>query len=122
MKYHQKWQACAINKKEKSDYFETKVPGNVQRDYAEYLGIIEDLQFGNNVSKLEKTESFYWEYRTEIHYDAKPGEKVYFVAEGIDYKFDILLNEKKIYSGEGMYRETRGRETRGRFSCLLPFV
>ena len=117
MKYHQKWQACAINKKEKSDYFETKVPGNVQRDYAEYLGIIEDLQFGNNVSKLEKTESFYWEYRTEIHYDAKPGEKVYFVAEGIDYKFDILLNEKKIYSGEGMYRETRGR-----FSCLLPFV
>ena len=107
MKYHQKWQACAINKKEKSDYFETKVPGNVQRDYAEYLGIIEDLQFGNNVSKLEKTESFYWEYRTEIHYDAKPGEKVYFVAEGIDYKFDILLNEKKIYSGEGMYTPVR---------------
>ena len=71
------------------------------------------MQFGNNVSKLEKTESFYWEYRTEIHYDAKPGEKVYFVAEGIDYKFDILLNEKKIYSGEGMYRETRGQGDKG---------
>lgn len=107
MKFYQKWQACAINENEKSDYFSATVPGNVQRDYAEYLGILDDLQFGNNVAKLEKTESFYWEYRTEIHYEAKPDEKIYFVAEGIDYKYSILLNENEIYFGEGIYTPVR---------------
>lgn len=103
MRFNQDWKARILDGEHKTDYFSATVPGNVQRDYAEHIGILENLQFANNVAKLESVEKSTWEYKAELNYDLKPDQKLYFVAEGIDYIFDILLDGEKVYSQEGMY-------------------
>lgn len=40
---------------------------------------------------------------TALRYEAAPGEEVYFHAGGIDYRFEIRLNERKLYASEGMF-------------------
>ena len=53
-------------------------------------------------------EDNYYTYKTSFR---KPslgtGEKLYFISKGIDYKFDIFINNKKIWSQEGMFTWVR---------------
>ncbi|MBQ8895056.1 MAG: hypothetical protein IJ043_11700 [Clostridia bacterium] len=102
MRYEQKWQAGRYDPAGKESYplFPAEVPGNVQYDYSKFIGI-DDLMYGTNTEKLLETENWYWEYRTRL--DFVPGKQVWFVAEGIDYKFDVLLNGVNLHSQEGMY-------------------
>lgn len=102
MKFYQNWEACVCCSDGQKEYFKASVPGNVQKDYAEHIGI-NDLFFGNSLTKLEKTEGYTWEYRTVLDFTPEAQKKVFFVAEGIDYIFDILLDGKNIFSQEGMY-------------------
>lgn len=106
MKQHQTWEAGILNSDGKWEYFPAVVPGNVQRDYAEYSGILENIQYGTNVTQLTQVEDCTWKYRTVLDFEAAEDEKVFFVAEGIDYIFDILLDGKKLCSKEGMYSPT----------------
>lgn len=104
MRYQQNWQAGRYDPTGQTAYplFAAEVPGNVQFDYAKSLGLtLDDLQYSNTAQQLEETEKYYWEYRTTLTYE--DGPSVWFVAEGIDYKFDILLNGVKLHSQEGMY-------------------
>ena len=92
MRFEQSWegrpyQPEAVNH---HPFFSVEVPGNIQYDYARFLGI-ENLQFANTVKQLEKTEDFFWEYRTFLSFRVHPGERAVLVAEGVDYQFDILL-------------------------------
>lgn len=104
MKFTQTWQARLLdsNLNEKSDFFPAEVPGNVQYDYAQYAGW-EDFQYGCNVKQYEALEDDYWEYRCKPHFSAGPEDSVWFVAEGIDYIFDIYLDGQKLLTQEGMY-------------------
>ncbi|MBE5783785.1 MAG: hypothetical protein E7329_10775 [Clostridiales bacterium] len=104
MRYEQNWEGRPYDPSGISDhpFFPVEVPGNIQYDYAKYLGI-EDLQYANTVKRLEETEGFFWEYRTHLSYEAEKGQKIMLVAEGVDYQFDILLDGEKIHSQEGMY-------------------
>ena len=53
--------------------------------------------------KFDEIEDYTWQYSTTLNYDKKPGEEIWFVAEGIDYSYDILLDGEKLLSGEGMF-------------------
>lgn len=105
-KFYQKWEAGILDSGICNEYFPAEVPGNVQRDYAKHIGILENLHFGTTAKALEAVEDCTWLYRAFLEYDEKTGNRVFFVAEGIDYIFDILIDGKVIKSQEGMYTKT----------------
>ncbi len=102
MKLYMEWQARAVRKDGHSDWFPATVPGNVQYDYGKMMGC-GDINQGDNVTKFRATEDYTWEYRTWLSFDEMEGEKAYFVSEGIDYKFDILIDGECVLRHEGMY-------------------
>lgn len=79
------------------------VPGAVQLDWAKATGM-PDYKVGDNFKQYAWTWKKYWRYRTELSLpNLKDGERLYFVSKGIDYDYDILLDNKLIYSHEGMF-------------------
>jgi len=98
MIFHQTWTA----KGNDGFVFPASVPGTIQNDYAKARNW-GDVQYADNVYRYETIEDWAWTYQTILNYQADSDEKVYFMAEGIDYQFDILLNGNKIFSQEGMY-------------------
>ena len=102
MKFNQQWQARAIRPDGPSAWFPAEVPGNVQYDYGKFMGW-GDINWADNVTKFRATEDYWWEYRTTLNYDLKPGERAVFVTEGIDYIYDILIDGEKRLSREGMF-------------------
>ena len=54
--------------------------------------------FSDNVEALEAVEDVFWIYKTKLDFKAESGDSVFFVAEGIDYIFDIILDGKKLHS------------------------
>ena len=102
MKFTQQWEGrnCAS---EQNPWFPATVPGNIQKDYAVFAGF-EDWQYADNYKQFLPFENDAWMYRTALQYDKKEGERVFFVSEGINYRYDIALNGRNIYSYEGMFR------------------
>lgn len=92
--------------KECGSFFDVEVPGNIQHDYAVAEGW-GDIMYSDNVMKFREIEDYYWIYRTELDFKVSEGERAVFVAEGIDYIFDILIDGKCLYSHEGMYTRTQ---------------
>ena len=102
MKFYQEWQGRSLTEGRDS-YFPARVPGTIQSDYAKANGF-GDVQYSNNTDKFRELEDDHWEYKTALKYEAKPGERVFFVSHGIDYKYEVLLNGEEVYSYEGMFR------------------
>jgi len=102
MKFAQKWQARAIRPEGPGEWFPAQVPGNVQKDYGAHMGW-GDINYADNVTKFRGTEGYTWEYRTVLDYACGEGEKAVFVAEGIDYIYDILIGGEEKLSHEGMF-------------------
>lgn len=98
MKFHQSWTAVGQDGFE----FPARVPGTLQSDYAQARGW-GDIQYADTVYRFEEIEDWAWVYKTRLDFRAQPEEQVFFVAEGIDYSFDICLNGSVIHSQEGMY-------------------
>lgn len=79
------------------------VPGAVQLDIAkaEKYG---PYYFAENWKDYLWMEDMFFTYKTSFR---KPklnnGEQLFFVSKGIDYKFDIYINQQKILSREGMF-------------------
>lgn len=102
MRFNQTWKAAICGGENAGRYFPASVPGNVQRDYAGFIGL-KNLHYGQTLKVLEKTENECWCYKTALEFNAKADERVYFVAEGIDYRYEIILNGETLFAGEGMY-------------------
>ena len=84
-------------------WVDATVPGAVQLDYAraEKYG---PYYYGDNWKDYLWMEDVYWTYSTEFPKpDLKADEELYFTSKGIDYKFDIIFNDKIIQSQEGMF-------------------
>lgn len=80
------------------------VPGNVQLDYiTAHPEFCRDINYGMEHKKMVELEPYTWVYRTVLNYDAAPEERVFFVTEGIDYIWDIVINGNTVYSHEGMF-------------------
>ncbi len=99
MIYRQNWFG---NRTGENAWFPAQVPGNIQNDYAKFhkWG---DINFADNYKRYAALEADTWRYRTELVYEAAPGEDIYFVSGGIDYQFDVLLNGQPVFSQEGMF-------------------
>ena len=102
MKFPQKWLARAIRPDGPTEWFPAEVPGNVQYDYGRFMGW-GDINIGENVTRFRETEDWTWEYCATLDYKLDPGEKAYFVSEGIDYIFDIIVDGENRLSYEGMF-------------------
>lgn len=81
-------------------WFNANVPGNIQNDYALHYGW-GDINYGSNCLRYKELEDSVWYYRAEFDIDST--KKVFFISGGIDYIYDISLNDEKIYSHEGMF-------------------
>ncbi len=88
-----------------SESFPASVPGNAQLDYAKAMGFADDWFFGDNFHKFDGLEDCFWKYSTSL--PKLPSGCNFFIAKGIDYRFDIFLDGKKIYSQEGMFAPVR---------------
>ena len=109
MKFSQTWQASLLATSDPASTiatFPAEVPGNLQYDLAVHEGIADTLMYSTTAERFLEVEDNYWKYETTLDYETKPGERAYFVAEGIDYIFDILIDGKTVYSHEGMYTKT----------------
>lgn len=102
MKYPQIWQARAIRPDGPSEWFLARVPGNVQADYSQWMDW-GDIGYGHNVERFAETEAYGWEYRTILSCPRQENEQLFFVAEGIDYRFDIRVDGVERLSHEGMF-------------------
>jgi len=104
MKYKQNWTVFAHDGTgARTERFPAEVPGNVQRDLARHMGWLDSLQYADNVRKLEPYRNCFWTYETRLAFEAEENSSVFFVAEGIDYEFDILLDGSPVWHQEGMY-------------------
>lgn len=104
MKLYQNWKGARADKDNNTltDFFPVQVPGNIQYDYGAYAQF-GDLHYGDTVTRFKETESWFWKYRADINVEPKQGERVWFVAEGIDYISTIFLNGKKLVTHEGQF-------------------
>lgn len=84
MKFYQIWQGRSCTEG-RNDWFPATVPGNIQKDYA-VVNNFADVQFADNYKQFLPLEDDHWEYRTELKFDRVPGEKVFFVTKGIQYR------------------------------------
>ncbi len=79
------------------------VPGAVQLDLAKALNY-EPYYVGENWKDYEWMEDQYFIYRSTFK---KPmyqeNERCFFVSKGIDYEFEIILNEEVLFYQEGMF-------------------
>lgn len=82
--------------------FAASVPGNIQLDYANAMGW-GDINYGENCKKYPELEPYAWDYRTTFTAAPAPGERLFFVSGGIDYEYDVLLNDAVLYHGEGTF-------------------
>ncbi|HJZ39483.1 MAG TPA: glycoside hydrolase family 2 TIM barrel-domain containing protein [Bacteroidales bacterium] len=79
------------------------VPGAVQLDVAKAENY-NTWYYGENWKDYLWMEDSYFIYRTSFSMPAiKSGERVFFYSGGIDYVFDILLNDEKLFQQEGMF-------------------
>jgi len=86
------------------EWYAADVPGAVQLDYAnaKKWG---DYSYAENWKDYLWMEDMFWTYKTTFQKpQLEDGEQYYFVSKGIDYKFEIILNGKNIYSQEGMFK------------------
>ncbi|MBR6569453.1 MAG: hypothetical protein IKK75_03270, partial [Clostridia bacterium] len=102
MKYNQNWRARAIRPDGASEWFNARVPGNVQYDYGRVMGW-GDMQYADNANRYGETEDYSWEYRTQLCFERAGHEQAVFVAEGVDYQFNILVDGECRLSHEGMF-------------------
>lgn len=104
MIYPLTWKAARFDPKNQThaEMFPAEVPGNIQYDYAVHHGF-GDFPFSDHVLQFQAIEDFWWIYRTQLQYDPVDGDRVFFIAEGIDYSYDIRIDSATILSSQGMF-------------------
>lgn len=100
-----KWELGTTKEKNASpaNWIPAVVPGAVQLDIAK------DKKWGpfyyaENWKDYLPFEDQYYTYRTNFSKpELKAGERYFFISKGIDYEFDIFLNNEKLFHQEGMF-------------------
>jgi beta-mannosidase len=83
------------------------VPGAVQVDIAA-AEKYPTWYYAENWKNYLWMEDSYFTYRASfIKPVLKKGEHLFFYSKGIDYTFDILMNDEKIFQQEGMFTEVK---------------
>jgi len=86
-------------------WFTAQVPGAVQLDIMKGENYAQPWWYGDNFRQFDWMESWYFTYKTNFKKPSlKRGEQLFFFSKGIDYQFQIYLNNQKIWEQEGMFR------------------
>ena len=85
--------------------FPARIPGNLQADFlAAYPDFCPDPEFADNSRALIPTEEWIWVYTLIPPKIAPSGdERLFFVTEGIDYRWELLLDGERLLAYEGMF-------------------
>lgn len=84
-------------------YVPARVPGAVQLDWARAEGY-PDYTYGDNFKQYRWMEDVYWIYRARLDLPALgPGERVFFVCGGVDYRFQVFVAGRRVHDQEGMF-------------------
>ncbi len=84
--------------------FPASVPGNIQLDFiTAHPAFAGDLNVGLEHRKMLALEPYTWFYTTTLDCAPEPGEKLWFVTEGIDYLWSLELDGETFYTHEGMF-------------------
>ena len=84
-----------------SDWVAARVPGAVQLDWGR-AHRMPDLLYGSNVALYAGLEDHPWTYRTRVpEAPRSPGERLFFVCEGLDYEGSVVLGETAVLRHTG---------------------
>ena len=90
-------------KEKPGEWIPAIVPGAVQLDFARAKGY-EDYYRGGHFRDYDWMEDRFFTYRSEFpRPEETEGKRLYFISKGIDYRFDVFLNETLLLSQEGMF-------------------
>lgn len=79
------------------------VPGDANLDWM-VENNLPDWKYGTNFEQYKWMEDCWWLYETQIPFlELKDGEQLFFVTEGIEYEYRILLDGELICEHEGMF-------------------
>lgn len=93
--------SCDINIQPET-YVKAAVPGAVQLDWAK-ASQWPPYYFAENWREYTWMEDMYWHYSAKLDLTLEAGKRIFLCGKGIDYKYVIKLNRKKIYEYEGMF-------------------
>ena len=81
------------------------VPGAIQMDMIPALEH-PDWQFSDRYKQFLWMEDVFWTCRSRFPQpELAPEQRLLFISKGIDYRFEIHLNERKIHEQEGMFTQ-----------------
>lgn len=86
--------------------FNAYVPSDVQLIWKEAKNM-PDYNFGKNYLEYKWMEDVYWIYTATFTHEPKPNHEAFLVFKGIDYKYDIYVNDDLTISAEGMFTSAR---------------
>ncbi|MCS6847305.1 MAG: glycoside hydrolase family 2 TIM barrel-domain containing protein [Anaerolineae bacterium] len=78
------------------------VPGAVQLDWARAHGWPQ-TEYDPDLSKYAWMEDAFWLYRATLDWSPPPGQRLFFVCQGVDYRCEVRLAGRALHAQEGMF-------------------
>ncbi|MFN2165217.1 MAG: glycosyl hydrolase 2 galactose-binding domain-containing protein, partial [Anaerolineae bacterium] len=85
-----------------TEWLQATVPGNVRADLVR-AGRIPDLFAGTQAEDSQWVDGHSWWLVRDWHLPPSPGTRVHLVFRGVDYLWDLFLNEHHLARHEGMF-------------------
>jgi len=101
---------------------DANVPGNANLDWA-IATDMPDWKYGINFKQYRWMEDCWWLYEAKIpSISINSNETLFFISEGIDYQYRILLDGKIIFENEGMFSQVMEPLYAGKNSLLQIWI
>ena len=85
-------------------WFASTVPGAVQLDVMVAENYKQPWWYADNVTQFDWMEDVWFTYKTNFKKpNIQKDERIFFFSKGIDYQFNIYLNQKLVFEQEGMF-------------------
>ena len=86
-----------------AEFVPAEVPGAVQLDWARAKKWGPHY-YAENFREYAWMEDVYWTYRATLGFDPlEPGQRLFFVCKGVDYRFQVRRNGQMLHEQEGMF-------------------
>ncbi len=82
--------------------FPARVPGAAQLDFAAHMDW-EPYYYGVNYKDYTLLEDVYWHYSAPLNFTLSPGQSAFVLLKGIDYRYEIRVNDDVLCKSEGMF-------------------
>ena len=78
------------------------VPGAIGLDYARAMNY-PPYYYEKNFESFTWMEDEYFFYEAELDFALSEGESAFLCLDGVDYEYDVAIDDEKIYYAEGMF-------------------